>query len=384
MDELKNSNKKADCTKNDISKKELETVFDSINEMVCIINRDFIILRANQKYADFFGKKMKDLIGARCFRIFGDCANICTDCPSQETFLSGMAVVRKQIVRKIQDDIRYFEIRTIPVLNEENMIIHSVEFIKDVTEEKRMIEQLIRSEKLASIGIMTAGIAHEMNNPLSGISGNAVNLLAMPEKYGLNDKGVSRVNVILESAARATLIMKDLLHLSKKENATKVPVDINKLLLKAVNAVHLTGIEDVKKEYSLDDSLPFVMCDPSKIDQVIINIVTNAVQSLCEKRQSCSRDGDQFSGKLQISTARQPFSIRIAIADNGMGIDPEIHTKIFDPFFSTKPTGQGTGLGLSICHRIVEEHKGKLFFESVDDLTIFVVELPIENKQIFS
>jgi signal transduction histidine kinase len=117
---------------------------------------------------------------------------------------------------------------------------------------------------------------------------------------------------------------------------------------------------------------------------VIINIVTNAVQSLFEKRQICSRDGNQFSGKLQISTARQSFSIRIAIADNGMGINPEIRTKIFDPFFSTKPTGQGTGLGLSICHRIVEEHKGKLFFESVDDLTIFVVELPIENKQIYS
>jgi two-component system, NtrC family, sensor kinase len=377
---LTGSTSKTDSEKVEISKRELETVFDAIHEMICIIDSDFKILRVNKGYADFLGKKIKDLLGRNCYETFRNCNEKCADCPSVLTFRTGESVMRKHVIRKSSDDLRYFEIKTFPVLGDNNKTIHVIEFIKDVTEEKRMIEQLIRSEKLASVGIMTAGIAHEMNNPLSGISGNAVNLLEMPEKYGLNDRGISRISAILESAARATLIMKDLLHLSKKNNSTSVLVDINKLIIKTSNAVHLEGVGEIQKQFKLDESLPLVMCDPSKIDQVILNVVTNAIQSLIEKKQKSFIEKTKYSGRLTIATQKQGHSIIITITDNGMGIPQEIRSKIFDPFFSTKPTGQGTGLGLSICHRIVEEHRGKIFFETIDELTVFSVELPVEGK----
>jgi PAS domain S-box-containing protein len=376
---LNNTVPEIDSEKVMISKRELETVFDAINEMICIIDTDFKILRVNKGYADFHGRQIRELLGQKCYKTFLDNDEKCADCPSLVTFRTGEVVMKKIEIRESADDVHYFEIRSFPVFSEKK-IIHVIEFIKDITEEKRVVEQLIRSEKLASIGIMTAGIAHEMNNPLSGISGNAVNLLEMPEKYGLNDRGISRVSTILESAARATLIMKDLLHLSKKNNSTSVLADINKLLLNTANAIHLDGVSKIQKKFKLDDSLPCVLCDPSKIDQVILNVVTNAIQSILEKKQISLIRKKKYTGKLLITTQNQNHSILITVTDNGMGVPREISSKIFDPFFSTKPTGQGTGLGLSICHRIIEEHRGKIFFETIDELTIFSIELPVEGK----
>jgi PAS domain S-box-containing protein len=376
---IENSDTAEISNKIEISKKELETVFDAISEMICIIDEDFRILRVNKRYADFLGKEIKDILGEYCYTIFWNNSEKCKDCPACETFITGGKLSKKQITRNNRDEVLYFDLKSVPVFDENKKVIHVIEFIHDETEEKRMIEQLIRSEKLASIGIMTAGIAHEMNNPLSGISGNAVNLLEMPEKYGLNDKGVSRVTTILESAARATAIMKDLLHLSRKNNSSTILVDLNKLLIKTVNAVHISGAGDVCKRYNFDETMPFVSCDPSKIEQVILNVVTNAIQSILEKKQKSKELRVEYSGHVLISTQYQDPDVQITISDNGMGIPEEIKSKIFDPFFSTRPPGQGTGLGLSICHRIIEEHQGKIFFESMDDLTVFSIVLPLDN-----
>ncbi|HEX3019571.1 MAG TPA: PAS domain-containing protein [Chitinispirillaceae bacterium] len=170
-----------------ISKKELETVFDAITEAICIVDRKFAIVRANKSYATLVGQPIKKLLGEHCYQTFWKRDSICPDCPVSKTFSTGEVISRKGIRIKDNDDNKYFEMKTYPVTDENGRIVHVIEFTREVTDEKRVTEQLIRSEKLASIGIMTAGVAHEMNNPLSGISGMAVNLLDMPEKYGLNE-----------------------------------------------------------------------------------------------------------------------------------------------------------------------------------------------------
>ncbi|NLD91736.1 MAG: PAS domain-containing protein [Fibrobacter sp.] len=362
-----------------VSKRELETVFDAIDTMICIVDNNLSIVRVNKKYAGFVGHEIKAILGKKCHEMFFNCDSQCADCPCLVTFQTGEAVVNKRFIKKNPQEIRYFEVKTFPVYDPSGILIHVIEFIKDVTDEKRMIEQLIRSEKLASIGVMTAGIAHEMNNPLSGISGTAVNLLEKPEKYGLNDKGISRVGTILESAARATVIMKDLLHLSKKNESVYVMVDLNRLLIKTINAVHLEGAGEIQKKFMLDESLPFVYCDPSRIDQVIMNVVTNAMQSVTEKKQQMSAEGKKYTGRIVVSSQKQAATALITIADNGIGINPDIRRRIFDPFFSTKPAGQGTGLGLSVSHRIIEEHRGRIYFDSIDETTKFSIELPLES-----
>ena len=132
---------------------------------------------------------------------------------------------------------------------------------------------------------------------------------------------------------------------------------------------------------ALDKSLPSVLCDPPKIEQVIINIITNATQSILERRLLYEKEGRRFTGRLHIVTHIQDKTVKISVTDNGMGIPEGIRGKLFDPFFTTRPPGQGTGLGLSICHRIIEEHRGRLFFESTPDTTTFTIVLPLGGNR---
>jgi two-component system, NtrC family, sensor kinase len=363
-----------------ISKQQLETIFDAITDAICIVDRDFSIVRVNKNYAFQVGLPIKKILGNRCCQIFWKCDDVCEDCPAKMTFATGETVLKKRYMKKSPEEVRYYDVSAYPVNGTDGTVVHVIELIRDMTDEKRIFEQLIRSEKLAGIGIMTAGIAHEMNNPLSGISGTAVNLLQMPDKYGLNEKGISRVTTILDSAARATAIMKDLLHLSRKHDNTRVMIDLNATIIKTVNAIHLRGASEIQRRYNLDDTLPLLTCDPLKIEQVVLNVVTNAIQSIQERQEKNAAEGKEYSGLLIISTQRQDDHILVTVTDNGIGIPEKIRSKIFDPFFSTRPTGQGTGLGLSVSHRIIEEHGGRLFFECIDDLVVFSIELPIEMK----
>jgi signal transduction histidine kinase len=367
-----------------ISKRELETVFDAITDLILIIDKNYRIVRVNQSCASFLKKPIRMLLGQPCYNALWGRNDVCEDCSSRRTFTTGVSVSCRRIKKLSSEGIHYYEIQTYPVLDEKRKPIHVIEFIRDITNEKRMNDQLIRSEKLAGIGIMTSGIAHEINNPLSAISGTAVNLLEMPEKYGLNDKGLSRVSTILELADRATAIMRDLLHLSRDHEKTSALVNVNRLVENTVKAVHLGSIVNIERHFNLDPNVLPINCDPSKIEQVIMNLTTNAIQSIQQKSALFRAENKEYSGLLYITTQfRQGGGVAISITDNGVGIPEANRSRIFMPFFSTQPTGKGTGLGLSICHRIIEEHGGTIYFESENGRTMFVIELPFERKNSF-
>jgi two-component system NtrC family sensor kinase len=367
-----------------ISKRELETVFDAITDLILIIDRNYRIVRVNQSCASFLKKPIRMLLGQLCYKALWDRNEVCEDCSSKRTFTTGATVSCRRIKKLSAEGVYYYEIQTYPVFDQNKKPVHVIEFIRDITNEKRMNDQLIRSEKLAGIGIMTSGIAHEINNPLSAISGTAVNLLEMPEKYGLNEKGLSRVSTILELADRATAIMRDLLHLSRDHEKTSSLVNVNKLVENTVKAVHLGNASRIERRYNLDPNVLPINCDPSKIEQVIMNLTTNAIQSIQQKMALGAAENKEFSGLIQVTTQfRQGGGVAISITDNGVGIPEANRSRIFVPFFSTQPTGKGTGLGLSICHRIVEEHGGTIYFESENERTMFVIELPFEKKNRF-
>ncbi len=360
-----------------LSKKQLETVFDTISDLICIIDSDFRIVRVNLSYARFVNSEIQDLLGKPCWSVLWGKDSRCSRCPSALTFQTGQTS-KLQMSYTANDKVRHFETSSYAVCNDRGEVVNVIECMRELTEEKHMLEQLIRSEKLASIGVMTAGIAHEMNNPLSGISGTASNMLEMPSKYGLNEKGVARVTAILECAARATTIMRDLLHLSRKNDTQKKLIDINELVRSSVGAVHIRGADQIRKEFQLDQSLAAYNCSPAKIEQVIINLITNAIKSIQERAETFQKEGKSFEGLISLSTFKKDNDLLITVTDNGIGIPSSIRTKIFDPFFSTRPPGQGTGLGLSISNKIIEEHGGKIFFESACGRTIFSVQLPYE------
>jgi PAS domain S-box-containing protein len=156
-----------------LSKKQLETTFDALSDRICVIDTDFTILRVNKAYADEVGRRIRTILGKKCHLVFFNRKSACDNCPALETHSMIQAVKERPFSKSADGEERSFTISAYPVCDEKGTVVNIIEHIRDVTEEKRMNEQLIRSEKLAGIGILTAGIAHEINNPLSGIAGTA-------------------------------------------------------------------------------------------------------------------------------------------------------------------------------------------------------------------
>jgi len=240
--------------------------------------------------------------------------------------------------------------------------------IRDVTDQKMLQEQLIQSEKMSAIGQLVSGVAHELNNPLAGISAFAQLLLA--EKRFPPDQRTA-AETIYSEARRASRIVQNLLTFARQHKAEKVPTALNQVL---DDTLELRGYElrvrgiDVRREY--DESLPDTMADAHQLQQVFLNLITNAEQAMEQ------RDGHHH--RLTVRTRRSGDTMRIEVEDSGGGIPANLIERIFNPFFTTKPTGSGTGLGLSISLGIVREHEGRIWAENVPQGGArFVVELPV-------
>ena len=246
--------------------------------------------------------------------------------------------------------------------------------IRDVTDQKMLQEQLIQSEKMSAIGQLVSGVAHELNNPLAGISAFAQLLLA--EKRFPPDQRTA-AETIYSEARRASRIVQNLLTFARQHKAEKVPTALNQVL---DDTLELRGYElrvrgiDVRREY--DESLPDTMADAHQLQQVFLNLITNAEQAMEQK--------EGHHHRLTVRTRRSGNAIRIEVEDTGAGIPPNLIERIFNPFFTTKPTGSGTGLGLSISLGIVREHEGKIWAENAAQAgggARFVVEIPVTEPR---
>lgn len=240
--------------------------------------------------------------------------------------------------------------------------------IRDVTDQKMLQEQLIQSEKMSAIGQLVSGVAHELNNPLAGISAFAQLLLA--EKRFPPDQRTA-AETIYSEARRASRIVQNLLTFARQHKAEKVLTAINQVL---DDTLELRGYElrvrgiDVRREY--EEPLDETMADAHQLQQVFLNLITNAEQAMEQ------RDGQHH--QLTVRTRRAGDSVRIEIEDTGAGIPPNLIERIFNPFFTTKPTGSGTGLGLSISLGIVREHEGRIWAENAPSSGArFIIELPV-------
>ena len=237
----------------------------------------------------------------------------------------------------------------------------------DVTENKKMSEKLLVSERFASIGQLSTGIAHELNNPLTSILGFSNMILEKDVPADLKEE----LQIISTEALRASRILKGLLTFVRKDDSQKVRVNVNRIIESVLELrANEQNANNIRIHTRLDRGLPEIMADPFQIQQVFLNIVINAEYFMVEAHKQ---------GNLTVSTHKSGDMVRIVFTDDGPGIAPENLKHVFDPFYTTKGVGKGTGLGLSICHGIVSAHGGRIYAEStVAKGASFTVELPFQ------
>jgi len=243
----------------------------------------------------------------------------------------------------------------------------NVGYIRDISERRKMEEQLIVTDRLASIGELASGVAHELNNPLTGIIGFSELLL----KKNISEEIKEDLEVINREAQRTAQIVRNLLTFARRHETTKEPVDINQAILSVLDLrAYEQKVHDIEVVASFDPNLPKITADLFRLQQVFVNIIINAEHFMTETHGR---------GTLTITTESDGDIIRASFADDGPGIRKENLRHLFDPFFTTKEVGKGTGLGLSICHGIVTEHGGKIYAESaLKKGATFILELPVK------
>ncbi len=241
----------------------------------------------------------------------------------------------------------------------------SVALVQDITERKNLEHELRQAEKMSAVGQLSAGVAHELNNPLAGVLGYAQLLLDLP----LGDKLRRGLDSICREADRCRKIVHNLQTFARKHKPEAASVGINAVLLSTLELrSYQLKVDNIEVVCDLDEDLPMSLADAHQLRQVFLNIVVNAHQAM-------TTDGSK--GVLTLRTRLQGNDIVVEIEDDGPGIDPADLGRIFDPFFTTKDVGQGTGLGLSICYGIVREHGGKITAENVPGGgALFRVTLP--------
>ncbi len=319
---------------------------------------------------DVLGKNMHDLM--HCKRPDGT-PYPKEDCKIYEVLKKGKGVhVDDEVLWRADGTSFPAEYSSYP-MHKEGKVVGAVMVFGDITErkqaearEKQLQQELNLSSRLASVGEMASGIAHEINNPLTSVIGFSQLLLSR----GVADDVKRDLEVINSQSQRVAKIVAGLLTFARQQKPGKEHADINSILMQVLNLrsyeMEVNNIE-VLPQLTLD--LPLAIADAGQLQQVFLNIIINAEKEMTRANNR---------GRLIVKTEKKNDVISISFTDDGPGIDKENLGRIFDPFFTTREVGEGTGLGLSICHGIITEHKGRIYAESeLGKGATFIIELPI-------
>ncbi len=367
---LKETNKVLDERQN-----EIEALLNGLTDMMIVITREFTILRTNHVFRDFFATE--DITGVHCHQIFAARKTPCDNCPVLNA-LQTNSIVKTSLIHEINKNFYHFDIIATPL---ELAGMQTVQvFYRDTTHDKKLQAKYNQAEKMATVGALAAGVAHEINNPLSAIQGFAEGIQRRLHKIEdaidseLFNDFQEYTDIILGECSRCSSIVHTLLSFSRPQAASLNPVDVNKSIRDTLIILkhRLQEKRQLCLQLDLAEDLPLITGDEAQLKQVIINLCSNAMDAISD------------SGKLHITTQKKKRNgqrgVEFTVTDNGCGIIPEIREKLFEPFFTTKPVGQGVGIGLSTCYTIVNNHQGEISVESeAGKGASFTVFLP-ENR----
>ena len=387
-----------------IGKREWEDTMDSIPEMVLMCDPSGAITRCNRAVTNLPALSYNQILGLNCMELFvrsGMEVISCDDTSGQMTYAGGTR--HFELLFNELKQLGTHEVRgSVVTIHETTEFLRVNEDLRKASIELQQAQaQAFQQEKLASIGQLAAGVAHEINNPMGFISSNLTTMGKYMQKLRafenavieavqsrgdqetvklLNDvRATMKIDFILndlntlldesqDGAQRVRCIVQDLKSFSHEDEAQCKPFNVNDCLDSTLNMARneIKYVADVEKEY--DPELPLLNCYPQKLNQVFMNLLVNAAHAI------------QGHGTIRIRTFSEGSDIVVSISDTGRGIAPENLTRIFEPFFTTKEVGKGTGLGLSISYDIIKKHGGVMTVESkVGTGTTFTLRLPLNH-----
>jgi PAS domain S-box-containing protein len=350
----------------------LSSLIDALGDAVVVIDRERRVVAANPRYVAAFGSRRADVVGTSCTDTLHrpEASDRCAACGVIED-----RTAQRQL-RRLADAsgaMRRYESTFSPILDADGGIRYVVEVWRDVTERSQLEVQLSHSERLASVGVLAAGVAHEINNPLASMLAGIEGLARWLDRGRFDEQGVREaretIGIIEREIERGRAIIEKLMLLGRSYDAAPGWVDLNQAARDTLELLRYDlrrrGIE---VNEALDPELPRIWAREAAMRGICMNLMINSVQAMSD------------GGRLGVTTIRSGDHVRLSIQDTGTGIAPQHLGRIWDPFFTTKPVGQGTGLGLSITSGLVSRHGGRIVVDSAPGRGArFDVELPIHG-----
>jgi len=350
------------------STEEWETAFDALSEGLAVVGSDGRILRANRALGTLAGRAARELIGAD----FADAVAAAAPAARLLTATAHSEERPAPVEIRIDRDQRVLRLTGAP--GRSSLWAVAVVLVEDVTGQRAMQAQLIHSEKMAAIGQLVSGVAHELNNPLTSIAGLA-ELLVQPGMLPDSAPAREHLRVIHAQADRAGRIVRNLLTFARKGGQDRSPVDLNDVVSRTALLIAYDLQQrqiDLVRELAPEPVV--VLGDRQELQQVLLNLIMNAAQAMAELDPAAPR-------RLHLSTGHQGTEALLRVSDTGPGVASEQVAQLFTPFFTTKGPGQGTGLGLSLSYGIVEAHGGRISYSPVrSGGAEFTVHLPLYDE----
>ncbi len=340
-------------------------LWDQVPINISVIDRNFRIVEANRSFVENYGEWKR----LPCYAVYKGRSERCERCAAAKTFADGLTRVREEVGKMRGGQQTYYFVHMVPLVNPDGQIRHIIEMSTDITSTKSLEKEKLEAERLAAVGQTVAGLAHGIKNLLMGLEGGIYVFKSGMQK-GDDERMIKGWQMLEENIGRISSFVKEFLEFARGRTPRVGLVWPNRIARQVIELFRDRGaLQGIELTGELQPHIPYALMDEDAIHSCLVNLVSNALDA-CAISERPDR-------KVALIAREEDGSLVYEVRDNGVGLDYEVKKRVFTNFFSSKGAGKGTGLGLLTTRKIVQEHGGKVSFESEEGKgSLFRLEFP--------